>query len=273
MSDVPKSAEPRMVWVEPSIGCARCGSRVVLSGPVLRLPCSRCNNVLQIANIHWKPLFDYLDQVSFEEGEGSEGYWENPTASGLMECRYGVRQLACGACGTSMAHAEPGRKQILPCRSCNRRTITNPMPSWLRGLVPTALQTYGAIQDAERQRGEVRWWAYFQGTPSALAEQRQQEVKAVLQAHPDAARVSAPLSNPKPRKADQRLRLLMVVIVLGLAVYAAYKFLRSLRDPDDPLSTLSSQLIEAQQRGPSRLLAHGAQAYRPVDDTRLRHCL
>lgn len=233
------------------VECASCDGEAPMPGLALRAVCPHCQKTLELAAHDWHPLAEAADESSFEPTEGGGPLeHQQPTASGRLCASHHSAPVTCRACSTALPLVEAGTEGHVTCEKCGLETPTFPVPAWLRTDLPTAMQVYGAVRDAEAkpEKDPHPFWIVFQGTPARFAaESSPATLLAALDAAskppsvPPSARSSAPPSveaslpsvivDPLPAasvvpgtppKREKSLNLWLFVI--GFAVVAAITY-------------------------------------------------
>ena len=130
------------------LSCGECGSRFPLEGPTLSASCPACHSVIALLPRHWKAAVElYRDAAQFALTEGKTR--GSSLRDGELELlvRWGPSRPSCG-CGLALPvdAVPPGGDGKLSC-SCGLVVETFPPPAWLREVVPTALQMFGARRE------------------------------------------------------------------------------------------------------------------------------
>ena len=131
------------------LGCAECGVKFPLEGPMLEATCTACHSAIEVPAMRWKLVFGlYRDAASLGVTEGKTR--GSALSSGEQELliRWGPARPSCAACALPLpVEAVPvGGDGKLSC-ACGEVLETFPTPPWLREVVPTALQLFGAKRD------------------------------------------------------------------------------------------------------------------------------
>ena len=130
--------------------CPECGSSVALEGPVLRVVCIACQSTLELVPENWKGALEfrkYEAEFSLTEGKTRGSSLTNGELRLLV--RWGPARPVCPDCATLMPieSVPPGGDGSLSCK-CGRSITTFPPPEWLRQVVPSAVQLFGAIRES-----------------------------------------------------------------------------------------------------------------------------
>lgn len=136
--------------------CPRCGHPVPLSGPTQTTSCPTCLNEVDVPAGVWLELLDsQFDTLHERLRPGT-------TQAGTVEVR-GLRvrfevaknRPVCEKCSAPFSvDALKGRTQDFSCTHCGDRASTEPIPGWIRKMVPTAVQLY-SIDPSEEKDGTL----------------------------------------------------------------------------------------------------------------------
>jgi len=129
--------------------CPECGGSVALEGPLLRVVCKACKSTLELTPQNWKGVLEfrkYEAEFSLTEGKTRGSSLTHGELKLLV--RWGPSRPVCLGCGAPMpAEAvPPGGDGRLSC-TCGQSMTTHPVPDWLREVVPSAVQVFGAARE------------------------------------------------------------------------------------------------------------------------------
>ena len=130
------------------LGCAECGERLPLGAPTLSASCTACHSAIELLPRHWQGVFElYRDAERFQLTEGKTRGSALRDGEMQLLIRWGPARVVCTACGgaLSVEAVPPGGDGQVSC-ACGVAVETFPPPAWLRELVPTALQMFGATR-------------------------------------------------------------------------------------------------------------------------------
>jgi hypothetical protein len=153
-----RSLESRCWWYPPLVRffvfkvlmpCPECGSTVALEGPSLGAVCNACKSNLELLPENWMGALEfrkYEAEFSLTEGMTRGSSLTNGELRLLV--RWGPARPVCPGCSALMPAEEvpPGGDGRLSCK-CGQSMTTFPAPEWLRAVVPTAVQLFGAARD------------------------------------------------------------------------------------------------------------------------------
>jgi hypothetical protein len=129
--------------------CPECGGSVTIEGPLLIVVCKACKSRLELSPENWKGALEfrkYEAEFSLTEGKTRGSALTNGDLRLLV--RWGPSRPMCPGCGAPMpAEAvPPGGDGRLSC-GCGQSIATFPTPDWLRNVVPSAVQLFGAARE------------------------------------------------------------------------------------------------------------------------------
>jgi hypothetical protein len=129
--------------------CPECGGSVALEGPHLRVVCTACKSTLELVPENWKGALafrQYEAEFSLTEGKTRGSSLTNGELKLLV--RWGPGRPICSGCGAPMRTeaVPPGSDGTLSC-TCGQSMTVLPVPDWLRQVVPTAVQLFGAARE------------------------------------------------------------------------------------------------------------------------------
>lgn len=129
--------------------CPECGGSVALEGPHLSVVCTACHSTLELTPQNWQGALEfrkYAAEFSLTEGKTRGSSLTNGELRLLV--RWGPGRPTCSGCAAPMpAHAvPPGGDGRLSC-ACGESIATFPVPDWLREVVPSAVQLFGATRE------------------------------------------------------------------------------------------------------------------------------
>ena len=139
----PDETVDRYVAVQVLTQCTRCKAGLPLNGPLRNVDCNNCLSSLELEASFWD-LFEDPDK-NFRRGQGR--YQRNFTT----DFSWKVQAPRCGKCEAELPVAEipVGTDGAIHCVACGTPSATFPAPAWLRSLVPSVAQVYGAERDRE----------------------------------------------------------------------------------------------------------------------------
>ena len=129
--------------------CPECGGSVAIEGPLLRVVCNACRSTLELSPENWMGVLEfrkYEAEFSLTEGKTRGSALTNGELRLLV--RWGPARPACPGCATPMpvVSVPPGGDGRLSCK-CGQSIATFPAPDWLRQVVPSAVQLFGAVRE------------------------------------------------------------------------------------------------------------------------------
>jgi hypothetical protein len=129
--------------------CPECGGSVALEGPHLHVVCNACKSTLELVPENWKGALafrQYAAEFSLTEGKTRGSSLTNGELKLLV--RWGPGRPMCPGCGAPMRTeaVPPGSDGTLSC-TCGQSMSALPVPDWLRQVVPTAVQLFGAARE------------------------------------------------------------------------------------------------------------------------------
>jgi hypothetical protein len=129
--------------------CPECGSSVALEGPQLSVVCKACQSPLELSPENWQGALEfrkYEAEFSLTEGKTRGSSLTNGELRLLV--RWGPGRPACSGCATPMPleSVPRGADGQLTCK-CGQFMATFPTPEWLRRVVPSAVQIFGAPRE------------------------------------------------------------------------------------------------------------------------------
>ena len=129
--------------------CPECGASVPFEGPHLGVTCGACTSRLELQPENWKGAFEfrrYEAEFSLTEGKTRGSSLTNGELRLLV--RWGPGRPVCAVCAAPLPvdAVPPGGDGQLSC-ACGQSMPTFPVPDWLRSVVPTAVQLFGAARE------------------------------------------------------------------------------------------------------------------------------
>ena len=145
--------------------CSSCGQPMPLNGPQQVVECAACGHVSRFGPERWKSLLEDLDNEYDEYGWADSSNSTVMTGDGTFNLQVGRQVPHCPACHKSIPsfEIEVGTDEDLTCAKCGQKVSTFPAPEWLREVMPSARQIYGA----ERVGGSAPPGAVEVETPEA----------------------------------------------------------------------------------------------------------
>ena len=129
--------------------CPECGSSVALEGPVLRVVCAACQSTLELVPENWMGAFEFRKfEAEFSLTEGKTRGSSLTDGELQLFGRWGPARPVCPDCASPMPieAVPPGGDGVLSCR-CGGSMTTFAPPDWLRQVVPSVVQLFGAIRE------------------------------------------------------------------------------------------------------------------------------
>ena len=131
--------------------CGRCGQPMPLNGPLQEVVCGACNNKSEFPPERWQSLLEDFVEERKDFGWADSRSSTMMTGGGTFELTYGRQMPHCPECHKVLpAFDIPiGANEELTCRKCEAKVSTFPAPDWLREVLPTARQIYGAEREPD----------------------------------------------------------------------------------------------------------------------------
>ncbi len=131
------------------VPCAECGESLSPRGPELMLDCSACGERLELSAERWRALLSFRQYAAeFALRDGTTRGSSLTDGELRVFVRWGPALPRCAACQAHLAVGAlpPGADGQLRC-ACGAMSSTFPAPAWLRAVVPSAIQVFGAERE------------------------------------------------------------------------------------------------------------------------------
>jgi hypothetical protein len=132
------------------IPCLECGESLTPGGPRRLVECAACRSSLELSAERWRAILGFRQfAAEFQLADGRTRGSALSDGELRIHVRWGPSRPACTACAAPLLidTVPPGADGELRC-GCGQSVATFPAPGWLREVVPSAAQMFGAEREA-----------------------------------------------------------------------------------------------------------------------------
>jgi hypothetical protein len=148
-----RGSRPRYCSIKLLDKCPHCGGGLPINGVLGAVLCNNCQEQTELGARYWERVLEHPDN-DYHERQGSF------SLNFETNVRWRAERPACTACGAELPvdDVAVGTVGSLTCAGCGHENTTYPVPQWLAGGLPSAVQVYcgereGAGHEAAVQAG------------------------------------------------------------------------------------------------------------------------